>query len=178
MHYNVITFNFVNIKSSIMTISNFRFVIVLLLALSCKQSDTSPIQTDSRSVTDTIRQTLNNYYADIKKEGLAAEFRYLDSSSDFFWVPPGCTSSISYDSVAVVLKQNMFLYKTIDNSWDTLVIKPLTGEFASYTGRIHSITTDTSGKKMEVTLLETGILVKRQNGWKLLSGQTSVINNP
>jgi hypothetical protein len=161
-----------------MTTSHFGFVIVLLLVLSCKQPDTSPIQADKKIIADTIRQTLNNYYADIKKEGLAAEFRYLDSSSDFFWVPPGYTSSISYDSVASVLKQNMFLYKTIENSWDTLSIKALTDELASYTGRLHSIMTDTSGKTMKFTLVETGLLVKRQNGWKLLSGQTSIVDKP
>jgi hypothetical protein len=150
-------------------------LIALLTIVSCKQPVTLT-EDEKASIAEDIRQTLNNYYNDIRKSGLTAEFKYLDNSSDFFWVPPGHSSSISYDSVTTILKQNAPKYKSIDNSFDTLGIIPLSKELATYTGRINSTMTDTAGKTMTLELLETGILIKRREGWKLLSGQTSILN--
>lgn len=145
-----------------------------MLANSCHQSNTLSDQ-QRKSLTDTIRQTLNTYYTDIKREGLTAEFRYLDNSSEFFWVPPDYQSSISYDSVISILKTNAPLFKSIDNSWEVLEINPLTKELAVYTGKLRSITIDTSGKVFNTKLVETGLLIRRKDGWKLLSGQTAML---
>jgi len=114
---------------------------------------------------------------DIRKSGLTAEFKYLDNSSEFFWVPRGYSSYISYDSVATVLKQTAPKYKSVDNSFDTLRIFPLRKELATYTGRLNSTMTDISGKVITLQLIETGVLIKRQDEWKLLSGQTSILNH-
>jgi hypothetical protein len=130
---------------------------------------------EEEDVINSIRQTLNNYYADIKKEGLTAEFNYLDNSPDFFWVPPGYSTAISYDSVAKILKQNAPLFRSVDNSFDTLRIIPLDKQVAIYTARIRSTITDTKGVVTIMSLVETGVLIKRNDGWKLLSGQTSVV---
>lgn len=132
--------------------------------------------TEKAAIEDSIRVTLDNYYADIKKTGLTAEFKYLDHSPDFFWVPPGYSSAISYDSVATVLNQNAPLFRSVDNAWDSLRIIPLTTELATYTGRLRSTMVDASGKTSHIALVETGLLVKRKDGWKLLSGQTSVVD--
>ena len=153
----------------------FTILFFSLALLSCRQNSTSQTELDRNGIVNSVKLTLDNYYSDIKKNGLTAEFKYLDNSPDFFWVPPGYTNSISYDSVVTVLKQNAPKYKLIENSFDTLSIIPLTEELASYTGRLSSKMTDTSGNMMTFSLVETGILVKRKNGWKLLSGQTSII---
>ena len=145
--------------------------------ISCREPDIGLTQSDRKMISDSIRQTLNNYFADIKKEGLTAEFKYLDSSSDFFWVPPRYKSSISYDSIAAILKTYAPFYQSTDNSWETLMINPLSHNLASYSGRIQSITTDSSGKVSKFTLIETGLVIKRETGWKLLNGQTSVIES-
>jgi hypothetical protein len=122
-----------------------------------------------------VQQTLEQYYADIKKEGLLAEFKYLDSSENFFWVPPGYNRALSYDSIAAIIKWIAPSLKSVENSFDTLRIIPLSEELATYTGRLRSVSTDTSGKVTTTQLVETGILIKRPAGWKLLSGQTSVV---
>jgi len=118
---------------------------------------------------------LNNYYADIKKEGLTAEFKYLDPSSEFYWAPPGYSNPISYDDVVTALTQNAPLYSSVENKWNTLRIDPLTQDLSPYTGRIHSSITDTSGIVSNYNFIETGLMIKRKDGWKLLRGQTSVI---
>jgi hypothetical protein len=150
---------------------------VVLLAFSCKQSDFPLMEAEKKLITDSIRHTLFNYYSDIRSEGLMAEFRYLDNSPEFFWVPPGFSQSISYDSVAAILKKSAPLFKSIDNTWDTLRIDPLSHELATYTGRLRSIVTDTTGHTSETSLIETGVLIKRREGWKLLRGQTSIISH-
>jgi hypothetical protein len=149
------------------------FFIVSTL-LSCKRSETLT-QNQQDEIISEVRQTLTNYYDDIKTSGLTAEFKYLDHSEDFFWVPPGYSVSISYDSVATILNNNAPLFKSVENSFDTLRITALTQEFATYSGRLKSTMTDTSGNVVTAYLVETGLLIKRTEGWKLLSGQTSMV---
>ncbi len=149
---------------------------ILLTLIGCRQSE-SLSDNDKAGIIKDVRQTLDSYYGDIKKSGLTAEFKYLDNSTEFFWVPPGFSSSISYDSVTSILKHNAPTYKSIDNSFDTLQIIPLTKELVTYSGRISSTMIDTANKVMTFKLVETGVLIKRSNGWKLLHGQTSILSN-
>jgi hypothetical protein len=130
---------------------------------------------EKKQVTDSVRATLNNYYADIKKEGLMAEFNYLDHSEDFFWVPPGYKNPIFYDSVKTILTQQAPVYVSIENTWKRLYIFPLSASLASYSGTLRSTMVDTAGHTTHVNLIETGVMIKRKNGWKLLNGQTSMI---
>lgn len=155
-----------------------KYLIILQFSLalfSCRQNSNHVAELDREKIVNSIRATLDNYYSGIKKNGLTAEFKYLDNSPDFFWVPPGYTSSISYDSVVAVLKQNAPNYKLIDNSFDTLSIIPLSNQLATYTGRINSLMVDTLGQEITFSLVETGVLIKRKDGWKLLNGQTSIL---
>ncbi len=140
---------------------------------ACQSSNFS--REDQQSVADDVRQTLDSYYSAINSSGLTAEFHYLDSPDNFFWVPPGYSKAISYDSVVIFIKQNAPLFRSINNMWDTLRIIPLTKELASYTGKLHSVMTDTSGKTTTYSLIETGVMIKRSDGWKILNGQTAML---
>lgn len=149
---------------------------LVLIIVSC-QHPTTLTEDNKKQIVSDVKQTLDNYYSDISKEGLIAEFKYLDSSSNFFWVPPGYTSAISYDSVSTILRNNASNYTSVVNSFETLQIIPLTNELATYTGRLKSIITDTSNTTSQFLMMETGIVIKRTDGWKLLSGQTSMLTN-
>ena len=150
-------------------------IFIISVLFSCTQSATLT-ETEKATIIADIQLTLNDYHNAIKKSGLTAELKYLDSSADFFWVPPGYTAPISYDSVVSILKQNAPQFSHIDNSFKSLRIIPLTKELASYTGQVDSKMTDTSAKMITVSLIETGVLIKRTDGWKLLHGQTAVLN--
>jgi hypothetical protein len=143
--------------------------------MSCRQSTVLTENEKTNIITD-VKLTLDNYYNDIRQSGLTAEFKYLDNSKDFFWVPPGYSSSASYDDIVNAIKQNALKFKSVDNSFEKLQIIPLTKDLATYTGQLSSTMIDTSGKVTQVSLVETGLLIKRQDGWKLLSGQTSMLN--
>ncbi|MCB0662514.1 MAG: hypothetical protein KDC24_07230 [Saprospiraceae bacterium] len=148
------------------------FLFVTLI--SCHQEVPFDAQ-QKEEVRKAVRKTLYDYDEAIKKGGLTAEFPYLDDSEDFFWTPPGFTAAISFDSVATILKQNASLYKSIENSWVILNIFPLSNEIATYNGKVKSTMTDTSGQVTTFHLLESGTLIKREDGWKLLSGQTALL---
>jgi penicillin V acylase-like amidase (Ntn superfamily) len=147
----------------------YSLLLVFLSSLIACQQNRSKIEKE-------IRSTIVNYYNDIRKEGLRAEFKYLDSSADFFWVPPGYSSYIKYDSVAAIIKRNASSLRSVDNSFSKLFIMPLTNKYAQFTMSSHSTIVDSSGKSFKIRFVETGIMIKRQDGWKFLSGQTSVLN--
>ena len=144
----------------------------ILLLVACRHSSL----TERDKIIRDVRATLENYHRDIKRAGLKAEFDYLDNSEHFSWTPPGYTFAIPYDSVATILNMNAGKFASVDNSFDTLRITPLSDELASYTGRLSSRVTDTSGITAIVSLVETGLMIKRPDGWKLLNGHTSILN--
>lgn len=150
------------------------FAALLLMTASCVgEGDLSDSEKDR--VVAEVRTMLHRYHEDIRLNGLTAEFAYLDSSDDFFWVPPGYSSALSYDSVASAIRMNARLFQTIDNSWDSLRVIPQSGFLALFTGTISSRMTDTAGNATEVSLIESGVVVQRRDGWKLLSGQTALL---
>lgn len=156
-----------------------KFLMVTLslnMVVSCKRGALPLTKAEEMKIVANTLQTLHQYHTDIGKEGFSAELKYLDNSNAFFWVPPGYAIPISYDSARAVLEQNAPLYASIKNSWDTLMVVPISKEHAIFTGRFSSTMTDTSGKTTMHEFIETGLLVKRKNGWKLSSGQTSLLN--
>jgi len=157
----------------IRTIASFAFLVLLPLC-ACQKSD-KLTESEKNAIRDNVRQALHDYYEAIRTGGMRGEFGYLDNSPDFFWVPPGYSSWIAYDSVATVLNSNAPAFRLIENVWDTLRIDPLTRDYATYTGKFHSTMTDTAGNITTVAGIETGVVIKRQDGWKLLRGQTALL---
>jgi hypothetical protein len=149
---------------------------MILTLFSCDQK-TVLTETEKKTITEEVRKTFAGYYDDVRKHGLTAEFRYLDSSRDFFWVPPGYGGPVSYDSIVAILTRADKKFRRIDNVTDSIRIIPVSREIAIYTARLHSSTLDTAGKQVLAELLESGVVIRRKDGWKLLSGQTSVIEN-
>ena len=144
---------------------------VLTLFNSCnKEKSTNDF--DDEQVAKEVRQMLDDYFAAIRESGLRAEFEYLDQSSDFFWVPPGFNSAISYDSVKIILESNADSFKEVEFYWDTLLIIPISINIANYTGIVKGSITDSQDSINPVSMIETGTVIRRVNGWKILSGQS------
>ncbi|MDA0194546.1 MAG: nuclear transport factor 2 family protein [Bacteroidetes bacterium] len=130
---------------------------------------------DKRAIVQNVTQMLNDYHKDIGQKGLTAEFDYLDQSADFFWVPPGYEIALSYDSVRNILEGSAKAVRSIEFHWDTLQIFPLSNEIANYSGIVSSLMIDTAGIESKRSMIESGTIIKRENGWKLLSGQSRVL---
>jgi hypothetical protein len=147
-----------------MLLRYFAFVILLF---SCGNSGTG------ENVIQEVSAMLNNYHEAIEKDGLEAEFDYLDNSREFFWVPPGYRTALDFDSVAAVLRVTDPSISAIQIRWDSLKIIPLREDLAQFYGTITMQTTDTAGTITTGHLVETGLVIKRSDGWKLLNGQSA-----
>lgn len=138
----------------------------VLLLMDCHQSDHVWNEASNRVVIE-VRKTLNDYFKDINADGPLAELKYLDSSAMFSWHPPGFTGPIDFDSVKTILMDNSKSGIRSTVSWDSLSVFPENSDKAKYTGKITVIT-----KGDTVHLSEEGNLIKREDGWKLVSGKT------
>ncbi len=151
------------------------YLCAIIIINSCNRVHKSD-NFDKERITKEIELMLSDYHTDINKKGLTAEFTYLDKSPDFFWVPPGYKSALNYDSVQTILMQNAKSLKEVKFQWDTLKIFPLSSKIANYTGIVNGIMIDTAEVESEVSIIESGTIIKRENGWKLLSGQSAILN--
>jgi len=152
----------------------FIALFVLAGAASCRQ--VQPYEATQMDVIDTVHKTLNQYFTDIAKNGINAKLNYLDASPNFFWVPPEAKQPLTYDAVVSAMKANAAGIRKIENTWDTLKIVPLNNNLANYTGRFHSVITDSTGRQITQYFVETGTVIHRENGWKILNGQTSLLS--
>ena len=156
-----------------MPFHRFFYVIVILTFFSCSKAvETSSQKLDKERVSDEILEMFENYHAAIKADGLKAEFDYLDNSSDFFWVPPGYNSPLSYDEVKIILIENDKAIKTIEFNFDIIQVFPLKNSIANYSGVVSGKMTDTLNNISKFKIIESGTLIKRKDGWKLLNGQS------
>lgn len=149
--------------------------VLLLLACNPKPLPVAFTDADKKQMVDSVTITLHQYFTDIEKEGFTAEFNYLDSTDEFFWVPPGFKMALSYDSVKASIQQNSTVFTSVKNTWTSLKVYAISPTIASYNGIIDCHLTDTAGHTIQAKLIETGTLIKRNSGWKLLCGQTSMI---
>lgn len=150
-------------------------IAVILTLFSCNGVK-KPKNLDKESIRAEVLVMLNNYHEDIAREGLTAEFKYLDQSSDFFWIPPGYNTALSYDSVKNILEMNAKAFQSTEFSWHTLQVFPLTNEIANYSGIVGGLMLDTAGVESTISIIESGTIIKRQDGWKLLSGQSAILD--
>jgi len=153
---------------------NFFIALASVSLFSCNQNDRSAA--DTTKVQSEIKSTIDSYNNDIRKEGLRGQLKYLDSSKNFFWVPPGYLNYANYDTIVSAIGRHASSLKSIDNRYDSLLIIPLTDEYAQFVMRTISNSVTAGGDTIRSAFIESGVMVKRKEGWKFLSGQTSLLD--
>ncbi len=151
------------------------YITIVYMLISCGKPNKSSSLDKERTAKE-VYLMLQEYHRDIATEGLIAEFKYLDSSPDFFWVPPGYSSALSFDSVEIILNARHKALHSVKMEWDTLQIFPLTNEIAIYSGIVDGVMIDTNGIESKISIIESGTIIKREDGWKLLSGQSEILD--
>ena len=142
--------------------------LIIFIFLACHRGD-HVWNEESNRVAVEVRKTLNDYVRDVNAYGPMAELKYLDSSAIFSWHPPGYNGPISYDSVKTILIENSITGIRSTISYDSLSIFPETKDKAKYTGKIMVIT-----NRDTLHFSEEGNWIKREDGWKLVSGKTVI----
>ena len=150
-------------------------VLILLVLSACGTPPDTFTEADQHRVTAEVTSLLHAYLDAMREGGLEAEFAFLDSTDAFFWVPPGYDSWISFDSVAAVLRATAPTLRSMDYRWQSLRIDPISQDRAIYTGTLSGVLTDTSGQATILSMIETGTVIRREDGWKLLNGQSAVL---
>ncbi|UII81341.1 hypothetical protein [Flagellimonas sp. CMM7] len=148
-------------------------LLIIILAFACQGKHEISNDLNEELIINEIQQMFDDYHKDIRLQGLTGELKYLDNSKDFFWVPPGYNSALSYDSVKTILEKNAKAFSRIEFQWDTLRIIPISNEVASYSGIVEGTMIDTSGIKSMMRIIESGTVIKRTTEWKLLCGQSA-----
>jgi hypothetical protein len=164
-----------NVKRSRIMVKLMISTGLCLMLLACADKHVSD-DLDKGRVMDEVTEMLHQYHSDIEKYGLTGEFKYLDQSSDFFWIPPGFETVLNYDTVRNILEVSAPKYRSVSFQWDTLEVHPLSNDIATFSGIVTGIMTDTSGAKVKTSMIESGSLIRRSDGWKLLCGQSAIIN--
>lgn len=142
---------------------------------SCEPTITNPKE-NKKSDTKEIRDFLHAFHTAVNQYGLKAEFNYLDSTDDFYWIPPGYSKALNYDSFKSILNLSDEGIRQVNFEWDQLNVQLLTENIASFNGVVKGTITDTSNITINVHQIESGTLIKRKNGWKLLNGQSSALS--
>lgn len=147
------------------------FLAVLTL-VSCRKKPTEAERNAPSKEQVAVTEMLNNYFQEMADSGImSAELKYLDSSKEFFWVPPGYESAIYYDSVMTDMEEQSKGVKVV-MKWDTLATFKLSDKLVSYTGIAKGVLTGPEGGTTDLDMIETGICIKRKDGWKLYQGQS------
>ena len=154
----------------------FLTYIFLLIATFVCHSQASLNKKEKEIITQEIKIMLNNYHNDIVKDGIEDELMYLDTSSDFFWVPPGYNSPLNYESIKDILLSNSKAINYIEFSWETIKIFPLTKKIASYSGIAKCVEVGDNLTSMTFRIIESGTLIKRGDDWKFLNGQSRLLD--
>lgn len=144
--------------------------LIILVVLGCNKEQSKEF--DKAQIITEIETMFQNYHQAIKENGLPAEFDYLDTSEDFFWVPPGYKSAIKYDSIKAILIENNKSIQSVSFEFETLEVFPLSKKIANYSGIVKGKMTDTSQVTSFFKIIESGTLIKHADGWKLLNGQS------
>ncbi len=144
----------------------------LLIATFTSYAQKSLTTKTKKTITLEVKTMFDNCHNDIVKNGLKAELKYLDASSDFFWVPPSYNTALNYNAVKKILLSNSKSISYIEFSWETIEIFPITNKIANYSGIVKVVEINTANKHMAFRILESGTLIKRKDGWKFLSGQS------
>ncbi len=146
---------------------------IIILGSNCQVRSNGASTFDKIVIDREVRKMFDDYHQAIRDQGLLGEFNFLDTSDDFFWVPPSYETALNYDSVFSIINQSAAGYLEVRFHWDTLQIFTLTPELANFSGIVSGYLLDTAGRKSVVRIIESGTTIKRLDGWKLLSGQSA-----
>lgn len=141
----------------------------LVLMLGCDHA------VDRAHEENAAAEMLHAYHQAMERDGLMAEFDYLDSSEFFFWVPPGFSERLEFNDIRPIIAQNAQIYTDVLLQWDQLKVQLIQPGLASFSGISSGSWKDTNGVITELAFIESGTLIKRGLDWKILTGQTSVL---
>ena len=141
--------------------------ITLLMLAGCSKPCVEWSQSEKEKAETGARKMLEDYFADVNKKGLSAEFDYLDNSGSFTWIPPGGDLPISYDSVKTMIQKAGEQSFNVDNHWESLHVEQNCKMYHLHIGR-----------KLQCNAIDRKRGAgQKNNRWKMHTGHTEFIRN-
>lgn len=153
-------------------IRSFAILLITFQIWACAK-DASEIPFQKNQVKDEVKAMLLRYHDAVYEHGLLAEFEFLDQSEDFFWISPGYTDALNYETVASILRRSDSSLMAVEFQWETLSLYPLSNNLCNYSGKVTDSMVQNDSTVLAIHLIESGTIIKRKDGWKLLSGQST-----
>lgn len=127
-------------------------------------------------IREEISVMMGNYLTDLNKNGMESQMKYMDNSDDFRWTYSNYRRVYLFDDMAQQLNKSENEGYSAHLTFDELEIIPISENIANYTAKLSGFT-KFDGKNSDVSILESGTLIKRKDGWKFLNGQTALYDN-
>lgn len=144
----------------------------LCTAFTCGEKPLKMNEEEKSEIVKAVKDMTANYFRDFYTRSIDTVLSHYDTSSSFFWAITPDTIALKRSAMVTMHRHALKDYTKFDGYWSNIKVEPLTNELAMYHGTYHVNTEDKSGKKGTITGVETGVMVKREDGWKYLAGQT------
>jgi SnoaL-like domain len=158
-----------------MKFSYLRWLFVCLF-VSC-QSDTATVdQTETRIVTDSVKELLGGVEKDIALNGPISWLNYFEDSPDFYMASDGELAFNNYQNARSFIEKILVnKIKRVKLQLNHVRIDPLTRQFASIGADFHEEMTDSAEKIIPVEGYFTAVARQTDRGWKLRSLHWSIL---
>lgn len=155
-------------KSQILTI----LAAMLVVFSGCRQQANLTGTFQPSVVKSEVEDMLKAYTKSFNALDIDNTQKYIDDSEDFFWIYTPDKNPVNSDYVKKVIKKEIEKYRAIDIRFYYIRVNPLTENIAVYTGGWEEASENHKGDIEKFFGVETGVVIKRNGGWKFLNGQT------
>ncbi|MCU0373181.1 MAG: nuclear transport factor 2 family protein [Ignavibacteria bacterium] len=145
---------------------------LLLTAFTCGEKTLKLDDSERAEIVEAVKSMTSRYFEDFHANNVDTVLRHYDTSACFFWSITPDTIALKRSAMVTMHRHAIKDYAKFEGYWSNIQVEPLTKELAMYHGTYHVNTEDKGGKKGKITGVETGVMVKREDGWKYLAGQT------
>jgi ketosteroid isomerase-like protein len=147
-------------------------VCFFLTAFTCGEKSLTVSKQDKSEIEKAVKQMTANYFKDFYTRNVDSVLKHYDTSACFFWSITPDTIPMKRGAMVTMHRHAIRDYVKFDGYWSDMRVEPLTRDLAMYHGTYHVYTEDKSGQKGKIMGVETGVMIKREDGWKFLAGQT------
>jgi hypothetical protein len=147
-------------------------VCFFLLAFTCGEKPLTLSDNDKSDIVKAVKDMTSKYFMDFYTHNVDSVLRHYDTSACFFWAITPDTIAMKRSAMVTMHRHAVKDYTKFEGYWSDMRVEPLTNELAMYHGTYHVLTEDKDGHIGKIMGVETGIMIKREDGWKYLAGQT------
>jgi len=116
---------------------------------------------------------MKSLVSDLNTDGIQSQLKYLDNSDKFQYTFLNSGKIYDYEELKKQLEISSSTDYKVNLSFDEFKITPLSDKLVSYS-LILSGYERIDGQNSDISLVETGTLIRRNDGWKIINAQTTV----